>query len=126
MHLVRVRKCIECNCLHKYINIRCQSLRVRQGLMQMYLQKKVSIKSFLLQRKGGARGFDMNVEKAWRRGVSGKGISISILDDGLQYRHPDLLQNFVSSLLGYCWISKFPLAAKIFDLFCAITFALSA
>ncbi|XP_055353233.1 endoprotease bli-like [Paramacrobiotus metropolitanus] len=45
-------------------------------------------------RKGGRAGFDMNVEKAWKRGLSGKGISISILDDGLQWRHPDLRPNY--------------------------------
>ncbi|XP_055333542.1 uncharacterized protein LOC129585051 [Paramacrobiotus metropolitanus] len=43
----------------------------------------------------GAHGnFDMNVEKAWRRNYTGRGISVSILDDGLQPNHPDLMQNY--------------------------------
>ncbi|GAU95577.1 hypothetical protein RvY_07175 [Ramazzottius varieornatus] len=45
-------------------------------------------------RKGGRGGWDMNVENAWRRGFSGKGVVVSILDDGLQWNHPDISQNY--------------------------------
>lgn len=38
----------------------------------------------------------MNVIPAWRKGYSGKGIVVSILDDGIQTNHPDLAQNYVS------------------------------
>lgn len=38
----------------------------------------------------------MNVEPAWARGYSGKGIVVSILDDGIQGSHPDLALNYVS------------------------------
>ena len=39
----------------------------------------------------GARGgFDMNVQPAWNRGYSGKGVVVTILDDGIQHNHPDL------------------------------------
>ncbi|OQV20757.1 Furin-like protease 2 [Hypsibius exemplaris] len=44
--------------------------------------------------KGGRQSFDMNVEKAWARGLSGKGVAVTILDDGLQWQHPDLVQNY--------------------------------
>ena len=37
----------------------------------------------------------MNVIPAWRKGYSGKGIVVSILDDGIQTNHPDLAQNYV-------------------------------
>ncbi|XP_024081815.1 furin-like protease 2 isoform X2 [Cimex lectularius] len=44
---------------------------------------------------GGARGgFDMNVKAAWQKGYSGKGVVVSILDDGIQINHPDLAQNY--------------------------------
>ncbi len=40
---------------------------------------------------GGARGgFDMNVRPAWNLGYSGKGVVVTILDDGIQTNHPDL------------------------------------
>ena len=39
-------------------------------------------------------GLDMNVEEAWRQGVSGKGVVVTILDDGVEWSHPDLEKNY--------------------------------
>uniref|UniRef100_A0A8C7DNY7 Proprotein convertase subtilisin/kexin type 5a n=1 Tax=Oncorhynchus kisutch TaxID=8019 RepID=A0A8C7DNY7_ONCKI len=36
----------------------------------------------------------MNIEGAWRRGHTGKGVVVSILDDGIEREHPDLRPNF--------------------------------
>lgn len=38
----------------------------------------------------------MNVIAAWREGITGKGVVVTILDDGLETDHPDLEQNYVS------------------------------
>lgn len=38
----------------------------------------------------------MNVGYAWRKGYTGKGVVITILDDGIQPNHPDLLPNYVN------------------------------
>lgn len=38
----------------------------------------------------------MNVQQAWQEGISGKGIVVTILDDGLEKNHPDLVKNYVS------------------------------
>ena len=46
----------------------------------------------------------MNVLPAWRKGYTGKGVVISILDDGIQHNHPDLAQNYVSTMGFYCRI----------------------
>ncbi|XP_058802575.1 furin-like protease 2 isoform X2 [Phymastichus coffea] len=44
---------------------------------------------------GGAKdGFDMNLGPAWQKGYTGKGVVVSILDDGIQTNHPDLLLNY--------------------------------
>ncbi|GFX25124.1 furin-like protease 2 [Trichonephila clavipes] len=43
---------------------------------------------------GGCGGYDMNVIPAWQEGFTGKGVVISILDDGIQSNHPDLAQNY--------------------------------
>lgn len=40
----------------------------------------------------------MNVIPAWLEGITGKGAVVTILDDGLEKDHPDLVQNYVSSL----------------------------
>ncbi|XP_037079924.1 furin-like protease 2 [Pollicipes pollicipes] len=44
---------------------------------------------------GGAKdGNDMNVLPAWQQGYSGRGVVVSILDDGIQPNHPDLVDNY--------------------------------
>ncbi|XP_062140559.1 furin-like protease 2 isoform X2 [Drosophila sulfurigaster albostrigata] len=44
---------------------------------------------------GGAKdGLDMNIVPAWQKGYTGKGVVVSILDDGIQTNHPDLAQNY--------------------------------
>ncbi|XP_023221254.1 furin-like protease 2 [Centruroides sculpturatus] len=36
----------------------------------------------------------MNVLPVWKQGISGKGVVVTILDDGIQTNHPDLVQNY--------------------------------
>ena len=38
----------------------------------------------------------MNVVPAWQKGYTGKGVTVSILDDGIEKDHPDLKKNYVS------------------------------
>jgi len=38
----------------------------------------------------------MNVVDAWRQGITGKGVVVTILDDGLEKDHPDIVRNYVS------------------------------
>uniref|UniRef100_A0A034VHS7 furin n=1 Tax=Bactrocera dorsalis TaxID=27457 RepID=A0A034VHS7_BACDO len=42
--------------------------------------------------RGG--GLDMNVVPAWQSGITGKGIVVTILDDGLESDHPDIEHNY--------------------------------
>lgn len=37
---------------------------------------------------------DMNVSAAWAQGASGRGVSVTFLDDGLEWNHPDLQPNY--------------------------------
>uniref|UniRef100_A0A7N8X1H9 Furin (paired basic amino acid cleaving enzyme) a n=1 Tax=Mastacembelus armatus TaxID=205130 RepID=A0A7N8X1H9_9TELE len=37
---------------------------------------------------------DLNAKDAWRLGYTGKGVVVSILDDGIEKNHPDLMQNY--------------------------------
>ncbi|KZS05709.1 Amontillado [Daphnia magna] len=39
-------------------------------------------------------GLDMNVQEAWKEGVTGKGTVVTILDDGLEKDHPDIIRNY--------------------------------
>jgi proprotein convertase subtilisin/kexin type 2 len=42
----------------------------------------------------GKPRLDLNVEKAWALGFTGKNITTAIMDDGVDYMHPDLRNNF--------------------------------
>jgi len=37
---------------------------------------------------------DMNVQEAWEMGLTGKGVVVSILDDGIEKDNPDLVENY--------------------------------
>lgn len=58
--------------------------------------RSLSLSLNLPQDAGAKNGFDLNVMAAWRMGYTGKGIVITILDDGLEKDHPDLQANYVS------------------------------
>ncbi|XP_067829559.1 furin-like [Heptranchias perlo] len=38
--------------------------------------------------------YDLNVQDAWKQGYTGKGVVVSILDDGIEKNHPDLAVNY--------------------------------
>ncbi|MCI4376752.1 hypothetical protein PGIGA_G00192070 [Pangasianodon gigas] len=42
----------------------------------------------------GTPGLDLNVAEAWKMGYTGKGVTIAIMDDGIDYLHPDLASNY--------------------------------
>lgn len=44
-------------------------------------------------------GNDINVTGVWKQGISGKGVTVVIVDDGLDYNSTDLAANFVSFTL---------------------------
>lgn len=41
-----------------------------------------------------AAGVDINVEPAWLSGITGQGVTIAMVDDGLQRTHPDISPNY--------------------------------
>ncbi|KAG8036772.1 hypothetical protein G9C98_004094 [Cotesia typhae] len=43
---------------------------------------------------GGKPRLDLNVEAAWAQGVTGKNVTTAIMDDGVDYMHPDLKYNY--------------------------------
>jgi len=45
------------------------------------------------QNAGKAR-LDLNVEAAWAIGVTGKNVTVAIMDDGVDYMHPDIINNY--------------------------------
>lgn len=47
-----------------------------------------------LHNRPTAARLDVNVVPAWREGITGRGVIVSILDDGLEHTHPDLRDNY--------------------------------
>jgi len=43
---------------------------------------------------GGKPKLDLNVQQAWAQGITGKNITTAIMDDGVDYMHPDLIRNY--------------------------------
>jgi kexin len=41
---------------------------------------------------------DMNVTGVWLQGVTGTGVTVALLDDGIDHENPDLKENFVLNL----------------------------
>lgn len=60
---------------------------------------------WLLQKNTGQNGgkpkLDLNVEAAWAQGITGRNVTTAIMDDGVDYMHPDLRRHFVSNGLSF-------------------------
>ena len=39
---------------------------------------------------------DLNVENLWRENITGRGVVVSVLDDGLDINHYDIAENYDS------------------------------
>lgn len=48
----------------------------------------------------------MNVIPAWQQGITGKGVVVTILDDGLESDHPDIEQNYVSNKEAHIIVAR--------------------
>jgi subtilisin family serine protease len=44
------------------------------------------------------RGRDLKIEKVWMQGLSGCNVTVGVVDDGFEYLHPDLRENYVGDL----------------------------
>jgi subtilisin family serine protease len=45
----------------------------------------------------GPKGLDINVLPVWEKNITGKNVVVTILDDGIEYTHPDLKDNYEAS-----------------------------
>uniref|UniRef100_A0A3Q4GEQ2 Proprotein convertase subtilisin/kexin type 5-like n=1 Tax=Neolamprologus brichardi TaxID=32507 RepID=A0A3Q4GEQ2_NEOBR len=93
----------EGNYLHNYqtciwkldINI-CTNVPFKvEWLKQQVVQRRVKRISRLFPATDSkACQSHMNIAAAWRRGYTGKGVVVSVLDDGIEREHPDLKPNY--------------------------------
>jgi len=45
----------------------------------------------------GPKSLDINVLPVWKKNITGKNVVVTILDDGIDYNHNDLYDNYESS-----------------------------
>ncbi len=45
-------------------------------------------------------GHDVNASWVWSKGVTGRGVVIAIVDDGVERNNPDLINNYVSKIFN--------------------------
>lgn len=45
---------------------------------------------------------DLHVIPVWQKGITGKGVVITVLDDGLEWNHTDIYANYVSLSCHLC------------------------
>lgn len=87
---------------HKPLTADPEVVRAEQQLAKKRVKRSVSAQLITLNdpywhnmwylNRGG--GLDMNVQAAWKEGITGRGIVVTILDDGLEKNHPDLHVNY--------------------------------
>jgi subtilisin family serine protease len=70
---------------------------------QWYMVSLISFQKILIKKNDShlkhdesEHGRAMNISGAWRLGFTGKNVVVTILDDGIEKDHPDLIQNYVS------------------------------
>lgn len=89
-------------------------LASRRGVMAMPNDPHVQLQWHLKfqGQKNAVAGTDINVESVWNypstslsNSIRGRGVVIGIVDDGLEWSHPDLAPNVLKSL-QYDWIGK--------------------
>lgn len=44
---------------------------------------------------GGYPGNDLNIIPVWKAGITGRGVTVSVLDDGIQHTNLDIQNNYV-------------------------------
>lgn len=49
-------------------------------------------------RPAASSGTTMNIESAWRAGITGRGVNVVHIDSGIDYTHPDLRNNYQAGL----------------------------
>lgn len=76
---------------------RAEQQRIRTRTKRDFVQQKTILNDdrwSLMWYLNRGNGLDMNVQDAWAEGITGRGIVVTILDDGLEKNHPDLKDNY--------------------------------
>lgn len=77
---------------HKSLVLGPENLSLNKEPDDPYFQYQWYLKN--VGQNGGKPRLDLNVEAAWAQGITGKNVTTAIMDDGVDYMHPDLKENY--------------------------------
>jgi furin len=63
-------------------------------ISKQYLHKQKSNNYKLADRTSIAGVTTLNVQAAWNEGYTGKGVSVVVVDDGLEWHHPEIIDSY--------------------------------
>ncbi|VDD76913.1 unnamed protein product [Mesocestoides corti] len=89
-HLSRIRRSAEV--IH--IEQQRQLIRTKRDILFWNDLKYPDMWYLIRASKKDHSEVDLNVQEAWQLGYSGKGVVVTIMDDGLDHSHPDLSANY--------------------------------
>ncbi|ELU12894.1 hypothetical protein CAPTEDRAFT_52595, partial [Capitella teleta] len=84
--------------LHNYISVK-NSIPEARWTNQMHFNDPFYRDQWYYDNKGqtgGSPGIDLNVIPVWKKGLTGRGVVVTILDDGVDHTHPDLRENYLA------------------------------
>jgi len=68
--------------------------RVKREISLEFNDKRWPEQWLLHNRDPRRAGHDMNILPAWKKGITGKNVVVTILDDGIEYTHRELRKNY--------------------------------
>ncbi|XP_045624519.2 proprotein convertase subtilisin/kexin type 7 [Procambarus clarkii] len=92
---LKTEACME----HYFSNHPCIKYAKQEVLRPRQKRSKVEFLDPLYEEqwhlKNGVAGqYDINVVSAWESGITGRGVTVCVIDDGLEWQHPDLRDNY--------------------------------
>ncbi|RXG59176.1 Proprotein convertase subtilisin/kexin type 7 [Armadillidium vulgare] len=88
------------SCIQQFLTSHsCVKVAIQEVLRQRHKRSKVDFKDPLYKNQWHLRNtaygeYDVNVVGAWESGITGRGVTVCVIDDGLEWRHPDLRDNY--------------------------------
>lgn len=69
---------------------------MHSNLLSHYFNCKVFSLFLFSQHNDLNRGLDINVTGVWERNITGQGVTVVVVDDGVEHTHQDIQANYVS------------------------------
>lgn len=65
-------------------------------VLSLYMTSTVLYSACFLQHNDLNKGMDINVTGVWEHNITGRGVTVVVVDDGVEHTHKDIQPNYVS------------------------------